>query len=170
MSELHYHSTPTVKFGSNTFVGVPTILQFDDTPLVSIVREQDLGFTTEIPIYHEDGTYLAKVVGTRVYATEDGEKAGVEIKQFPQLWVCTVEGRTAFEIHQEAGDAFRTQAELHTPTGFFVKVAESPQPELFSASGEELRIGGAIVSDCKFVGCRIGLWLKSDGSLSIGVG
>src|SRR2546427_4468677 len=105
MPDLIYTTSPTVTLGSNTFVNVPTILQFDDTPLISVVKEQALGFTTEIPIYHADGTYLAKVRGTRVYATDDGKKAGVVIKQLPQLWVCSVSGRTAFEIHQGAGDA-----------------------------------------------------------------
>src|SRR5258705_515453 len=88
----------------------PAAHKSDDTPLISVVKEQALGFTTEIPIYHADGTYLAKVRGTRVYATEDGKKAGVVVKQLPNLWVCSVDGRTAFEIHQQPGDAFRTQA------------------------------------------------------------
>ena len=66
MPELINTTSPTVMLGSNRFVNVPTILQFDDTPRISIVREEALGFTTEIPIYHADGTYLAKVRGTRV--------------------------------------------------------------------------------------------------------
>jgi hypothetical protein len=47
MAELIYHSTPRVTFASNTFINVPTIFQFDETPLISIVREANLGFTTE---------------------------------------------------------------------------------------------------------------------------
>jgi hypothetical protein len=59
MADLIFHSTPRISFASNTFINVPTILQFDDTPLISVVRVADLGFTSEIPIYHSDGTYLA---------------------------------------------------------------------------------------------------------------
>jgi len=169
MGELIYQSTPRVTFASNTFINVPTILQFDDTPLVSVVREEHLGFTTEIPIYGSNGTYLAKVRGTRVFATPEGTEAGVKIRQLPGLWVCDVDGRTAFEIHQEPGDAFRTDAELYTPTGHFVKVSESPTPELYDAGGQTLKIGGVTMAQCQFQDCRIGVWLRSDGSLAIGV-
>lgn len=169
MSELIYHSTPRVTFASNTFVNVPTILQFDDTPLVSVVKEADLGFTSEIPIYHSDGTYLAKVRGTRVYPAQSGAKAGVEVRQLPGIWVCEVDGRTAFEIRQEAGDAFHTQAELYTPEGFFVKVTDAPNPQLYDPSGGALSVGGVTMIGNVFQNLQIGVWLRSDGSISIGV-
>ena len=79
MNKLIYQNSPTVTFATNQFINVPIILQYDDTPLISILKEQSLGFTTEIPIYHPDGTYLAKVNGTRIFATEDGNKAGLEL-------------------------------------------------------------------------------------------
>lgn len=169
MPELIYQSTPTVKLASNTFINVPTVLQFDDTPLVSVVKEESLGFTTEIPIYHSDGTYLAKVRGTRVYPTKEGEKAGVAVRRLHLLWVCTIGGRTAFEILQEPGDAFRTHAELHTPNGYFVKVADEPKAGLCSASGEELKVGGMTMTGSVVQGFRIGVWLHSDGRLEVGV-
>jgi len=169
MPDLIYHSSPAVTFGSNIFIGVPTILQFDDTPLVSVVKEEALGYTTEIPIYHSDGTYLAKVRGTRVYATDPGKKAGIVIRQLPGAWVCSVDGRTAFEIHQGSGDAFRTQAELFTPGGYFVKVADEPKPALYSVTGEALLVNGMLMSGNLIQGFRIGVWLRSNGSISIGV-
>lgn len=169
MTKLIFNTSPRVTLASNTFINVPTILQFDDSPLISVVKEADLGFTTEIPIYHSDGTYLAKVRGTRVYATEDGERAGVEIRQLPGLWVCSVGGRTAFEIRQESGDAFRTQAELYSPTGYFVKVGDAPRPSLFDAKGDALTVGGVIMSGNVFQNLRIGIWLRSNGSVAIGV-
>lgn len=170
MPDLIYHSSPVVTFCSNTFINVPTILQFDDTPLISVVREEKLGYTTEIPIYHSDGSYLAKVRGTRVYPTDVGKKAGVVVRQLPQVWVCEVDGRTAFEIHQEAGDAFRTKAELYTPTGHFVRVGDAPMPQLVDASGTALRVGGITMVGNLFENFRIGVWLRSGGSVAIGVG
>lgn len=170
MPELIYHSTPHVTFASNTFVNVPIILQFDDTPLISVVKEQDLGYTSEIPVYHSDGTYLAKVRGTRVYATNEGKAAKVEIIQRPEVWVCTVEGRTAFEIHQQPGDAFRTHAELYTPNGYFVKVSDAPKPEVVSASGETLQVGGITMIGNLFSNLGIGVLGRSDGTVLIGVG
>ncbi len=168
MNKLIYQTEPTVIFATNQFERVPIILQYDDTPLISIVREEDLGFTTEIPIFHSDGTYLAKVKGTRVYPTEDGKKAGIVMHYPRDMTVCEMDGKTLFEIYHERGDAFRAHAELYTPTGYFVKCAESPTPELIANDGQPLQIGGMIMSNNRFVGCRIGVWIKSDGSCAIG--
>ncbi len=169
MEKLIYQTAPTVTLATNKFINVPIILQFDDTPLISIVKEQSLGFTTEIPIYHPDGTYLAKVNGTRIYPTEDGKKAGLVMEHPAHMTVCKMGNKTLFEIYHEAGDAFRTHAELYTPNGFFVKTSDVPIPEVISKTGEALQIGGIVMSQCTFKGCRIGIWLKSDGSCSIGV-
>jgi hypothetical protein len=168
MPDLIYSSSPAVTFAGNTFVHVPVILQFDDTPLVNVVQEERLVYTTEIPIYHSDGTYLAKVRGTRVYLTEEGKQAGVLIKQYARRWVCTVDGRPAFEIEQGEGDAFRTQAELFTPDGYFVRVGDA-LPQVVKPSGEALQIGGLMLRGNKFMGLRIGVLVRSDGSVSIGV-
>jgi hypothetical protein len=170
MPDLIYHSSPAVTFATNTFINVPTILQFDDTPLVSVIKQQSLGYTTEIPIYHPDGTYLAKVRGTRVYPTDSGKTAGVKIEQRSLLWVCSIGGRTAFEIKQQPGDAFRVSAELYTPTGHFVRVNETPQPRVFNASGGALQVGGVVMMGNVFSNVRIGVWIRSNGELAIGVG
>jgi len=168
MKNLIYQTSPTVTLATNHFVNVPIILQYDDTPLISIVKEQDLGFTTQIPIYHQDGTYLAKVNGTRVYPTEDGKKAGINMRQLSDATVCEMGGHTLFEIYHEKGDAFRAHAELYTPTGYFVKCSEMPTPEIISNQGQALQIGGIVMSGNMFQGCRIGIWLKSDGSCALG--
>ncbi|MEJ1961760.1 MAG: hypothetical protein WDO56_09510 [Gammaproteobacteria bacterium] len=166
--QLIYQTSPVVTVATNEFINVPVILQFDDTPMISVVREQALGYTTEIPIYHSDGTYLAKVRGTRIYPTEDGKKAGLEMRHPKDMTVCELGGRTAFEIHHQAGAAFRLQAELHAPNGYFVKVADSA-PALLNDKGEALRVGGMMMSRCRLTGMQIGIWLKSDGSCAIGV-
>jgi len=168
MDNLIYQTSPIVTLATNKFINTPIILQYDDTPLISIINEQSLGYTTEIPIYHSDGTYLAKVKGTRVYATKEGEKAGIKMSFPKDMTVCEMDGQTLFEIAHEKGDAFRTQAELYTPTGFFVKCTDLPTPQVFNSEGNELQIGGATISQCTFQGCRIGIWLKSDGSCSLG--
>lgn len=165
---LIYRTSPQVNLATNVFINVPVVLQFDDTPLISVVKEQSLGYTTQVPIYHADGTYLAKVNGTRVFATEAGKKAGVVIRDLPNVTVCEVAGRTVFEVFHQAGDAFRVQAELITPSGFFVKVAEVPMPTVLKSDGQSLQIGGMSMSECVFKGVRIGVWLKSDGSVAIG--
>ena len=169
MEELIYQTSPVVTVATNTFINVPTILQFDDTPLISIITEQSLAYTTEIPIYHPDGTYLAKVNGTRIYPTEDGKKAGLVMEHPAHMTVCKMGSKTLFEIYHEAGDAFRMHAELYTPNGFFVKTSDEPIPQVMSKSGEALQIVGVVMSYNTFTNLRIGIWLKSDGSCSIGV-
>ena len=168
MDQLVFQSSPTVTLATNQFVNVPVILQFDDTPLISVIREQALGYTTEIPIFHADGTYLAKVKGTRVFPTQAGEKAGIAMRHPQGMTICEMNGKTLFEIAHQAGDAFRTQAELYTPTGFLVKSTDTPTPQIIDSKGQELRVGGVHMRNCSFSGCRIGIWLKSDGSCAIG--
>ena len=168
MEKLIYQTAPRVTLATNHFINVPIILQFDETPMISIIKEQSLGFTTEIPIYHSDGTYLAKVNGTRVYATEDGKKAGIVMRNPKDMTVCEMDGKTLFEIYHESGDAFRTHAELYTPSGCFIKSHDEPMPEVISSDGGVLQIGGIRMSGNVISGFRVGIWLKSDGSCSIG--
>ena len=140
--ELVYQTTPVVTLSTNTFTNVPTILQFDDTPLISIVREESLGYTSEIPIFHSDGTYLARVRGTRVFPTEAGKKAGIVMRSLPKLTVRELSGKTLFEITHQPGDAFKARAELFTPTGYFVKSTHTELPSLLKSDGTALNMRG----------------------------
>lgn len=168
MDKLIYQTVPKVTFATNQFINVPIILQYDDIPLISIIKLQNLGYTTEIPIYHSDGTYLAKVNGTRIYATKEGEKAGLEMRYPQGMTVCEMNGKTLFEIFHGVGDSFRATAELYAPKGYFIKSHDAPMPEVIKSNGETLQIGGIHMSNNTFSGCRIGIWLKSNGSCAIG--
>lgn len=169
-NRLIYQNSPEVTLASNKFIDVPVILQHDETPLISVVRGENLTYSTEIPIFHADGTYLAKVNGTRVFKTAAGEKAGIVLRDLPQITVCELDGRTIFEIRHERGDAFRTTAELYSANGYFVKCPENSLPQLLSQSGQVLQLNGMHMSFCEFRGCRIGIRLCSDGSMQLGVG
>jgi len=171
MDKLTYQTSPEVTFASNTFINVPIIFQFDETPLISIVHEQNLGFTTEIQIYHPDGTYLAKVKGMRIFPTAAGKKADLEIVDKGQIIACKIGKRIAFEIERGSGYAFKTtQAELYTPNGFFVKTSDAkPELELCDKNANSLQVGGITMIDCVFQNLSIGVLLKSDGSCKIGV-
>lgn len=166
--KLVYQTTPTVTFATNTFVNVPTILQFDDTPLISVVKEENLGFTSEIQIFHSDGTYLAKVRGTRAFPTEAGMMAGIVMRSLAKLTVCELDGQTLFEIAHQEGNAFKAQAELYTPTGYFVKSTATDLPSLVKSDGTTLNVDGFRMNNCSFSGVRIGIWLQSNGSIGIG--
>ncbi|WP_143885596.1 hypothetical protein [Chryseobacterium binzhouense] len=168
-NSLIFQTSPEVTLATNRFINVPVILKYEDTNLIEIIKDQAIGFTTQIPIYHSDGTYLAKVIGNRIYSTKDGEKAGLKIEKHQNLWVCTMDNKTVFEIQQNQGDAFKTTAELYTPEGYFVKCSDSPSPNLFDLTGSELRFPGIVMSGNTFSGCKVGIWLKKNGGFLIGV-
>ena len=132
MERLIFHNHPTVELATNTFVRVPVILQYDELPLIEIVQTQSAGFTTKIPIYHPDGTYLAKVVGSHLFPTPEGEQAGLRLEHPDRMTVCKLGEKVLFEIRRKDAAALRTQAELYTPDGRFVKCAQSSTPKLYT--------------------------------------
>ncbi len=75
---------------------------------------------------------------TEVY----GKKVGLKIEKKANVWECQMEKQTLFEIHQQSGNSFKTLAELHTPTGHFVKCTDSPQLGLIDINGNALQVGG----------------------------
>lgn len=105
--ELIFQSSPSIIVATNTFINVPTVLKYEDTPLIEVIKEQNLGFTTQIPIYHSDGTYLAKVKGNRVYPTEAGKKANLEIRDTPSKFICSLDSKVVFELSHGVGQAFK---------------------------------------------------------------
>ena len=168
--ELVFQSSPSIVLATNTFINVPIILKYEDTPLIEIIKQQGIGFTTQIPIYHSDGTYLAKVTGNRVYPTEAGKKAKIEIRDTPGKFICSLENRVMFELSHGVGDAFKANAELYAPDGYFVKCSDAPKPELFDLTGNAIKVGGVTISGSVFQNRSIGIWFRKDGSCAIGVG
>lgn len=168
MDALYFSELPTVVLATNTFVDVPIILQYEDTPLIQFIKEQSAGFTTEIPIYHPDGTYLAKARGSQLYLTDDGKKAGLTLVHAGNVTVCKLGSQVLFEIKRSQAAALRTRAELYAPNGYFLKCTDVDVPKLFDASGQELRIGGVTMRECTFTGCRIGIHVGRQ-SIAIGV-
>ena len=167
MDRLIFTKHPDVVIATNTFVNVPIILQYEDTPLIQVVRSQPMGFTTEIPIYGRDGTYLAKVVGSRLVSTPQGMKAGVTLEHPDKMTVCKLGGQVMFEIVRDEAASLKTRAELYAPDGYFIKCTESPQPELYDTSGGALQVRGVTMVGNRFEGCRIGIRVGKDGSVGI---
>lgn len=168
MDELIFTSAPVMSLATNTFINVQVILQYEDTPLIQIVKVQSAGFAAQIPIYHPDGTYLAKVVGSRLFLTKNGENAGLSLSYPDKMTVCKLGNRVLFEIIREGAATLKTRAELFTPDGYFVKITESPTPELFDASSRSLKIRGITLVGNTFVNSRIGIWIRKDGSIAMG--
>lgn len=94
---------------------------------------------------------------------EKGEKSGLKVEKGAEVWEGKLNGKTIFEIHHGSGDAFKILAELYTPDGYFVKCSDAPSPSLTDPAGKEINMGGFVISNNYFQGCRIGIWIKKDG-------
>jgi len=167
--ELVFQSSPRMIVATNTFINVPIILKYEDTPLMEVIEEHGVGFTTQIPIYHSDGTYLAKVKGNRIYPTEAGEKAKIEIRDTPGKFICSLENKVIFELSHRVGEEFKADAELYAPDGYFIKCSDSPKPDLFDVKGNAIKAGGITMMGNVFQNLSVGIWLRKDGSCAIGV-
>lgn len=167
---LFFSSTPKVIVATNIFINVPVVLKYEDTPLIEIILEQGLGFTTQIPIFHSDGTYLAKVKGNRVFPTEDGKKANITIRDTEGKYICSLGNRVMFELTHGVGDEFKAAAELYAPDGYFIKCSDAPKPELLDISGNAIQAGGVTMMGNIFQNVSIGIWLRKDGSCAMGCG
>jgi hypothetical protein len=164
---IYFQSPPEITLATNIFINIPTVLQYDDTPLIEIVKEHE-GVTIQIHLYHSDGTYLAKARGNRIYPAREGGKPDIEIKNTLEKVICRLENKIFFEISQGTGESFKIDAELFTPDGYMVKCSDWSKPELFNPTGCAVPVGGVSVSDCIFRNCPIGIWLHRNGSCIIG--
>lgn len=164
MDKLFYQNSPNVIIATNQFIDVPIIIQYENLPIFEIIKEEKLGFTSRIPIFHPDGTKLAKIIETRVYPTKDGIKSRIKIIKEAMLWSCSLDGKTLFEIRQDK-NSFRFSAELYTNDGYFLKCNDSLPMEIKKGS---LTIGGITFSNNKIIGSRIGIRCMKDGSIAFG--
>lgn len=169
MDKLYFNQVPQFTVATNVFRNVPTILQYDDTPLIEVVRSAPAGFTSRFSIYHNDGTDLARVVGSRLILTSDGKKCGLKLRKPHGATVCELNGRTVFEVRREEAAALSTYAELYSPDGAFIKCARDSRVEgLLSDSRSPLRIGGIVMEGNMISGFQVGIWVRSDGTVAIG--
>jgi hypothetical protein len=167
--KLVFQSSPSITVATNTFINVPVILKYEDTPLIEVIKEQGIGFMTQIPIYHSDGTYLAKVKGNRIYPTEEGKKANIEIRDLQGKFICSLDNKVMFELTHGIGATFKANAELYAPDGYFVKCTDAPKPELYDLKGNAIQIGGVTLIGNVFQNLSIGIWIRKNGILAIGV-
>lgn len=168
MSELIYQPTRVVVVATNVFIDVPTILQYEQTPLIEMAEEVKLGYTTSFTVYNSDGTKIAKVQGTRIFSTDEGKDSGLEISKYCDTTEVKLNGASIIEIQHHKGEAFRIFADLFTPNGHLVRVNKNPRPELIDASGNAIKVGGAIFSSNTIAGARIGILVNSDGNIRVG--
>ena len=160
--ELTINSEPVVELASNTFEHVPIVLQYENIPLIEVIQDQPIGFETQIPIYHPDGTYLAKVKGNRIFETPDGKKANIKVRDLQDAYVCYLDGKVIFELKHGTGDSFKADAELFAPEGYFVKCADGLDLKQLGLGGSELTLGTITIKGCTFGHCPVGIWIGRD--------
>ena len=167
---LIFNEEPTIHVASNRFIGIPTILMFEDTPLLEVEQIPEAGFTTKYSIYHSDGTYLAKVVGSRLFLTKDGDKAGLTLRHPAGMTVCELAGKTLFEIRRLEAAALKTEAELYSPAGTFIRASDAGLDWFKLVAGQDaLKIGGLTVRGNTFTGWDVGIRVHADGRVGLGV-
>src|SRR4051812_21495586 len=93
-NSLIFSPGAVIRYAGNRFINAPTILQVDETPLIESVPNNEISRTTRFTIFHRDGTLLATVVGTCLFCTEAGVKAGLEMKYPTRATICEIAGRT----------------------------------------------------------------------------
>lgn len=169
--DLIFAGHPVVDIGGTKFIDVPVILQYEQDPLILIANEMRVGFSAEFRIFHSDGTYLAKVVGSRLFATEKGGKAGLKLRHPAGMTVCELEGATLFEVRRNQAAGLKTQAELYTPHGGFIRCLPRAA-DLFKTDEHGLEISTANSNiklvDCAVIGWPIGIRVDANGGIGIG--
>lgn len=168
MSEqFYYQSSPVIVLGTNKFIDVPVILKYEDTVLTEMVKEVDLGYTTEFTIYHNDGTGLAKVKGTRIYPIREGADPGIKVVKHADTWELLLADRTIIEVQHTADGAFRFFGELHTPDGNLLGLKVVPEMNINVTAGG-IQFAGGMYADNIIQGAKVGIWIRSNGAISLG--
>lgn len=168
MSEkFYYQPSPIIELGTNKFIDVPVILKYQDTVLTEMVKEVDLGYTTEFTIYHNDGTGLAKVKGTRIYPIKDGADPNIKIVKHAGAWQVLLADKTIIEVQHITGGAFRFFGELHTPDGNLLALKVVPDLNIIvNARGIEL--GGLTIGGNTVKGAKVGILVTANGGITVG--
>lgn len=166
---LLFINWPKVSMGSNTFIDVPVILKYDNLNMIEIIKEPGFGYTTQIPIFDAEGTYLATAKGSSLITTDESEIGDLKLDHNQDSTTCTLDGKTLFTITRNDGDSFNIKAELFTPEGYCVKYISDETPELFDKQGYEVRLGGVLKDESVIEGCDVGFWLTQNGTCRFGV-
>jgi len=162
--EVIFQSVPAVRLASNTIIGCPTVLQFNETPLLEITREIQAGFTIRFPVYDSSGIKIANVVGPRIILTEAGKSANITQRHEPNLLVCERDGKPILELRKTGAAALQGAAELYSPSGYLVKASDAGTAALTRGGDQALCVGGTIMHECRVMNAPIGLLLVAFGN------
>jgi hypothetical protein len=162
-----YSPTPQVLFLDNIFI-TPTLLRYENVPLINVAQVADASFTTVFSIFHPDGTPLAKVKGTQLYLTEQGKKAGLRLRHKSGVTACELNGQTLFEVRREGAAALHLTAELYAPDGAFIRTVNSDlATKVMDGVQETLQRHNIFITN-NFFQVPVGVQVWKDGSVNMG--
>jgi hypothetical protein len=142
MESLIFQEHPDVIIASNTFRNIPIIIQYNDTPILSVDNTVGVGYMAKYPVYLSDGTQIAVVKGSSIHYVKE-KTPRVDLVQEPQLTVCKVDGKPILELRRTAPQAFKAWGELYAPEGVIIKALDSLSG--FLNNGSALQIGMAFM-------------------------
>lgn len=160
--DLVFQQSPDVVIATNTFRNVPTILQYEETPLIEVGKFAEAGYTTRFSIFHNDGTKIAVVDGSRIRLTPEGDKANIRRREEQNLVVCELDGKPIIEMRHTSPHSLRGWAELHAPGGVFIKALDAGVTGI-RQDGSAITLGGMTMTGCTFINNRIGIHVRHDG-------
>ena len=159
MTDLIIHNTDWIEFGGNFFQNVPILIQYKSTPLVEVVNHVDASFTTQLTIFNKDGVKLARVKGTQIYRTPDGEKSNLVLSHPDKMTVCQLDGKIIFEMRRQTAAALKGSAELYAPDGLFVRVNDAGSGVAATPS-DQIVIGGTVLRGNRLSNMRVGIQIN----------
>lgn len=151
---LTHITSNQITIGGVTFVNVPIILRVDGDPIIEMVKDVKLGYTTQIRIYDETGKYLSKITGTRAYPATDDKSVVIE-KKYRQ-WDCLHKGNKIFTIDHTDPDRFRFEGKLYTKSGIFLKISNEDAVKAYFPSGDEIKLEGVVMRHVTLSNCQVG--------------
>lgn len=165
MDYLFFQESPEVELGGNRFIKVPTIIQWEDEPILQVGKYVEAGYSTKLRVFHSDGTHVATVNGSQVWLTDGGRKADVNMRSEDVgcLTVCELEGKTILEMRRKNAGQLKGWAELYAPEGVLIKATDRETAAMLG-NGTALQIGGGSIRNGRFEGHEIGIHItKKDG-------
>jgi hypothetical protein len=170
--EIIFQTAPEVIVASNRFVNVPTIIQYDETPLLQVVKATEAGYTSRFHVYNQNGEKIAVVDGSQIYLTNNGKKVKLVARHYPGVTAFELEGKTIMELRRTEAAALKTDAELFAPGGILLKAADHSISQLAFAGSDPMVVSNqssvVMMSGNTIRDVSIGILFHKGGGFTIG--
>jgi hypothetical protein len=153
-----------IRLGGNYYTNCKDLVVYKNHSLFTVKRHEDGYLGIDCDIYDAKGEKVATVRRNQVYPIKGRAEDYIETGSMDEYTltekttgclICSIKKRTA--AHPSELDV---AVHLYTPDGF-----------LLDATPDRTNLGGAVIKDCTFENCGIGIGIGDRGSmLGIGIG